>query len=120
MKRLLLLAVLSSIVVNGNSQFNQYVPQIPVQAYREVATAKQKEYNENLKRIQEAVNDANYYLKKLQQLNDSVYREFATPFGNFIDELNNEKVDFAEYGDDIVNQIRKFTDAVKEAIKHEY
>src|SRR5688572_20512100 len=120
MKRLLLLSIFNTIIIHAYSQFNSYVPQVPVDAYKQVLTAKQKEYNENKKRIHEAVNDAAYYLKELHALNDSVYKEFATPFNNYIDYLNTNRIDLAEYGDKIVADIRKYTVSVKQAIKNEY
>ena len=122
MRKIFLLFVLFVFKSAAYSQqtFNSYVPQIPVDAYKEAEIAKQKQYNENTKRVAEAVNDANYYLDKLHNLNDSVYRQFAIPFNDYIKNLNNNRIDYAKYGDDIVNALRDFTEEVKKAIKNEY
>lgn len=96
MKNKLFLITLLFITTFGYSQFNEYVPQNPVRAMRDVGMYKQRLYNERLNWIQQEIyrlNDLNYSLFDKNKLPS----DFNTVY----------------HGHKLHNELTKYLDAIK-------
>jgi hypothetical protein len=95
MKNRIILLTLFLIMTLGYSQFNSYVPQIPVRAMRDVGMYKQRLYDERSKWIQQEI-------YRLNDLNNSLFDEEKLPadFGTLKHKTKLNKM-MAEYVDGI-------------------